>query len=383
LTNKISFIDRVSVTRIIASPSNSIITIRRSSVFSGWEDKEWHADAFLCDASVEEKEAWLENMLTHHGNAADVPAFLVVLNELASPFQGAGAPRRAEHWMNRLKNHPRLQPTAECYQAAIQSWANSNKENILVVVNRAERWLNELIAESEKSPDEIQPTIECFNAFLDACTRGRPGKNKRNQSIVENNAIKAEAILRRLHSHYHHFGEEASSIPNTETFNYVIRGWTRCKHDEVIAKKVIALLRIMEIYQRNNPTDSRVLPNTKSYSMAMDALISVAKMKARRCLQDGDSFTDDTSLNGVEELGEARAILTYMHDLHDAGVESVIPHRIPYNILITGWSSLAAFGHRDAPFKAEEIVRQMLSHKDKGFADAAPDRISFEKVSPT
>jgi hypothetical protein len=375
-----SCLERRQVAAILKPlPPITGLSLRNASVFSGWQDKEWHQIGFLKNATVKEKEAWLESMLGSHGRDVDVEAFLVVLRALASSdLEDAGAPRRAEYWMSRLQNHGSLQPTAECYQAAIQAWANSNKDNIIVVVNRSERWLNDLIAESESG--RIQPTIECYNAFLDACTRGRPGKNKRDQSIVENNAIKAEAVLRRLNSNYHHFGEEATVIPNTDTFNFVIRGWTRCKHDQIIAKKVLELLRLMEVYQRDNPTDSRVLPNTKSYSMAMDGLVSVAKMKARRSLQKVGSFSDNPSLNGINELDEAQAVLTYMHDLHDAGVVGVVPHRIPYNILITGWAAVAGFGHENAPFKAEEIIRTMLSHKDKGFEEAAPDRISFEKV---
>lgn len=368
-------------TSISSSPVS--LVRRSSSVFSSWDDKEWHQEDFMHDSSLKQKEAWLENMLRSHGNVCDVKAFLVVLRALASPdVQDAGAPRRAERWMNRLQNQQNLQPTAECYQAAIQAWANSRNENILVVVNRSERWLNDLIAATDASPESIQPTIGCFNAFLDACTRGRPGKNKKNQSIVEKNAIKAEAILRQLHSHYHHFGQETKVIPNTDTFNFVIRGWTRCKHNEIMAQKVLALLRLMEAYQRENPMDhSNVLPkpNTKSYAMTMDALVSVAKLKARRCHKEKRSMKDPAK-NGVQDLEEAQAILAYMHDLYDAGVKDVVPHRIPYNILITGWASLAAFGHQDAPFKAEEIMRTMLAQKDKGFIEAAPDRISFEKI---
>ncbi|KAL3939944.1 MAG: hypothetical protein SGBAC_005430 [Bacillariaceae sp.] len=365
----------------IPIPSTNNPVRWHASVFSGrWDDKEWHQKDFLKDATVKEKESWLQTMLESHYKELDVRAFLIVLQALATPhIDDAGAPRRAEHWMARLKGHSSISATPECYQAAIQAWANSKNENILVVVNRSERWLNELIAEGEAAPERIRPTIECYNAFLDALTRGRSGSNKRNQTIVQSNASKAEGILRRLHSEFHHFGDTAPVAPNTETFNFVIRGWTRCKHDNRISKKVLALLRLMEAYQRENPTSSRVLPDSRSYSMAIDALGSVAKMKARRCYET-EGFIDDPSVNGISELEEAQSILTYMHDLQDAGVKGVVPHAIPYNILITGWASIAGFGHEDAPFKAEEILRTMLSHKDNGFADRAPDRISFEKV---
>jgi hypothetical protein len=382
IANKHSFSSKPFETTTRKVPTISI-AYRNASVFSGWGNKEWHHSDFLPDATVREKEAWLESMLAQSNSnyiAVDVEAYLVVLNALASPeTPDAGAPRRAERWMNRLRDHSVLHPTAECYQAVIQTWANSNKEQVLVIINRAERWINDLVAESESHPHRIQPTIECYNAFLDACTRGRSGNNKRNHTIVTRNAQKAEAILRRLHSNYHHMGGEADVIPNTDTFNFVIRGWTRCKQDDLISMRVLSLLRLMESYQRSNPLNPEVRPDSKSYTMAMDALVSVAKIKARRCIQEG-GFNQDPSLNGIDELNEAQAVLTYMHNLHEAGVEGVVPHKVPYNVLITGWASLAGFKHHEATFKAEEILRTMLSHKDNGFTDATPDRISFEKV---
>jgi len=112
---------------------------------------------------------------------------------------------------------------------------------------------------------------------------------------------------------------------------------------------------------------------------------------------------EDTSWNGIDEMNVAAAILEYMHDLHDAGVEGVVPHRVPYNILMTGWAALASFNkhrwyhtptptttttttttinndHHGKEFKAEEILRTMMSHRDDGFMDASPDVISYERV---
>lgn len=355
--------------------------IRLFSVFSRWTDKEWHHSNFLPDASVRDKEAWLDAMLRSNKKVVDVEAYLVVLNALADPAEttDAGLPRRAERWMNCLIDHLGT-PTSECYQAVIQSWANSSKEQILVIVNRAERWLNDLVAESEKYPDRIQPTIECYNAFLDACTRGRSAKNKKGRMIMTRNVQTADSILRRLHSHHHHMGGDTHLSPNTETFNFVIRGWSRLKQNDLMAERVLSLLRLMESYQRSNPRASEVRPNSKSYTMAIDALVSVAKLKASRCAKQADAFNQDPSMNGLDEIKQAEGILTYMHSLYDAGVQGVIPHTVPYNVFIGGWAGLAGFKHQEAPLKAEEVLRKMLSHKDKGFTDAAPDRISFEKV---
>eukprot|EP00536_Pseudo-nitzschia_multiseries_P009682 jgi/Psemu1/306755/fgenesh1_kg.278_\ len=233
-----------------------------------------------------------------------------------------------------------------------------------------------------------------------------------------------EAILRRLHSLYTHRSNEESSSkskalhgtrdsqtavlirPNTDTFNFAIRGWTRCKHEPFMHERVLSILRLMESYQRENPTAFIVdrdapRPNTKSYSMAMDALISEAKRKARhhnnqmlRRKKRGYQHQEESQnshLNGRDEINEATSILKYLHDLHDAGVEGVVPHRVPYNILITGWAALASFSqHRrnhgptnnnhDEEFKAEEILRTMISHRENGFIEASPDVVSYERV---
>ena len=431
-------------------------------------NKEWHFPTFMSTSTIAEKEAWLQNLLASNGDGkpvtdspqnqqgVDIQAFLVVLRALASAeaVDDAGAPRRADMWMNRLlklyrKMHPKdglhLKPTAECYQYAIQTWANSNKEQVMVVRNRSERWLNELL---EQSGDElllsitgnnpasinpnkptITPTIECFDAFLDGLTRGRHGKNKRDREILLDNAKLAESILRRLHSIYCHRFDKGDQKPGpplirptTDTFNHVIRGWTRCKHERNVHTKVLGILRLMEGYQRENPAaflldKDAPRPNTKSYSMAMDALITEAKLKARRHCnyqrqmrrrhenkrnhsedesQKWQVPPEDSSMNGVDEMNEAAAILRYMHDLRDAGVEGVMPNRVPYNILITGWAALASFGkdkrhsngntptttndNQSEEFKAEGILRTMMSHRDSGFLDAAPDVISYERV---
>ncbi|KAL3922723.1 MAG: hypothetical protein SGILL_002053 [Bacillariaceae sp.] len=102
----------------------------------------------------------------------------------------------------------------------------------------------------------------------------------------------------------------------------------------------------------------------------------------------GNQRKEDPSRNGMEEMEQAHSILQYMHELYDAGVEGVVPHRVPYNILITGWAGRASYDENSGnngnnsgpPFKAEEILRAMLSHRDNGFLEASPDVISYEKV---
>ena len=71
--------------------------------------------------ALKQKEVWLENMLRSHGNVCDVKAFLVVLRALASPdVQDAGAPRRAERWMNRLQNQQLSKDVPEIVRDTIE-----------------------------------------------------------------------------------------------------------------------------------------------------------------------------------------------------------------------------------------------------------------------
>lgn len=349
-------------------------------VFVGWSDLEWHNDTFLSNANPQQKEQWLEALLRTESKKVDIEAFMVVLKAWSTSDDPI-APRRAEQWMKRLKDHPHVQPTREAYEAVIRSWANCNKELPIVVANRAERWLNELIEMNRENPDleSLRPTISVYNAYLDACTRGRPGRNKRSVHIVERNAAKADALVRRLHSEYHHNRNTARVVPNTETFNFVMRGWTRCLKDEIVVKKVKGLLRLMESHQRNNPLDSPIRPDTKSYTLMMDALVRLAKMKARQRAGDNE-FTTNPSINGLHEMNEAKEILNYMHDLAEAGVEGVVPNTVSYNLLISGWAGLAEARHHNAPLHAEEILRAMFTHQDNGLTEAAPSRVSYEKV---
>lgn len=277
-------------------------------------------------------------------------------------------------------HHP---STVTAYETIIRTWANADKEGPEVIVNRAERWLNEILRLGETHPDNesLRPNIGLFNAYLDACTRGRLGKNKRDQTIVYNHTKKADALLRKLHSAAHHSVDKTTTIiPNTESFNYVLRGWTRCRYDQTIMQRIMSLLRMMEAYQRDDPVGAILRPDTKSYCLVMDGLVRGARVKAQACIETDGRWNADSSLNGLDEIRQVEAILKYMHDLHDGGVEGILPHRVPYNILLTGWSSLAQWNHHDAPFQAEEVLRKMLTHRQSGFKEASPDRISYEKV---
>ena len=207
----------------------------------------------MTEESPESREEWLEELLasehTKGGVTVDAEAYLVAIEGWAQSRHKAAA-RRAEDLLIRLERHfeesggdPSLRPRVEHYNAVIGAWANSQED---VSIVRAERWLNKL-----RGGDIIflRPNTESYNRFLDACSKGH---GKRND-LLKNNAIKAEQVLREMMTlqEQGYSGDDADTIaPNTESFNYVIRAWTRCRQDISMAEKVMEVLRAMELYQR-------------------------------------------------------------------------------------------------------------------------------------
>ena len=154
----------------------------------------WHDPDFLCDAQPPEKEEWLAALL-QSSRHIDIHAFVLVLKSL-STFKHGSAPKRAEHWMSRLRaslpvasDDPKVSLFAPikgtdidtetdvagftkgylmCHLCTIQAWANAEAEDPIISVNRAEAWLNKAKATKIKIPmKDVEPVLtECHNAFL-------------------------------------------------------------------------------------------------------------------------------------------------------------------------------------------------------------------------
>lgn len=348
---------------------------------------EWHHPAFMQDATTEEKEAWLEAAI-ENDSRIDAAAYLVVLKDLAEKSNQSGSPQKAEGWMHRLElkasaypSSPHLQPTVECYNCVIKSWASS-LEDASISLLRAERWLNKLrkepLAESDK-PIVVANT-ESYNAFLDICSKGRAGR--RNAAINREHAQKAQETLNFMIEQQEILGPASPIVPNTESFNYVIRGWTRCRNEPSVASHVMDLLKQMTVYQRQDPHNSPVLPNTHSYTMVMDAFANAAGLKANYCEKHGSSEEKlDPSKNGTEEIEMVQDLLKYMHKLHETGgLDYVVPNTVTYNVLISGWARLSGPMHPKAPLRAEQVLRKMIALREELHPEVAPDTLSYTKI---
>ena len=142
-----------------------------------------------------------------------------------------------------------LQPTTECYNAVIEAWSNDDDK---VSVVRSRRWLSKLeegIHEHCPFPPNhplrytLEPNARSYDLYLHSCSRGIGKQNK----VLRQRAEEAEELLKFRTSDK----APVSIRPTTESYNYVIRAWTRCRREMCVAEKVMALVREMESIQRD------------------------------------------------------------------------------------------------------------------------------------
>ena len=284
-----------------------------------FERRPWHDPNFMKDEAPERVEAWLLSLLKsvsnniHHREYSpsnppvsvdddfnlDATIYLRVLKAYANAESNyPGAPQKAEFWLNNAIRHYEvakqfessnlseskynaavaivngLQPDVEFYNAAIECWANS-KEEISVVRSRT------LLSKLEDNSTSIQPNARSYDLYLHSVSRGI-GKNAK---LHLERAQEAEKIL-----HYRLSSDAPTCIrPSTESFNYVLRAYTRCRDERSVAGKVMTLVREMEKIQKesvlahlNSQDDTddwkaNVNPSTKTYTMAMGELFLAMK----------------------------------------------------------------------------------------------------------
>lgn len=291
-----------------------------------------------------------------------------------------------------------LQPTVDCYNAVIDAWSNDSDK---VSVVRARRWLSKLESGIEcpfplNHPlySNLKPDARSYDLYLHSCSRGIGRQHRQHKERAE----EAEELLRFRISN----DAPLSIRPTTESYNYCLRAWTRCRKEISVADKVMRLVREMEAIQRDYMQSQKdytvseasswkehISPNTKTYTMAIDAWVVVAGIKAkkksyeqlitnkRRHTDDGENqFIDD----GTEEMENAAAILKYIHTLESAGRADVNASVIGYNTILSGYARLSSSTRPEIPLKSEAILREMMESCMNGKKHTSPDVVSFNAV---
>ena len=298
-----------------------------------------------------------------------------------------------------------LQPTVECYNSVIEIWGNDKD---LISVVRSRRWLSKLEEEATKSEHNhsnihspLGPNARSYDHYLHSCSRGL-GKSAK---LLKERAEEAEEIL-----HYRLSPDAPLTVrPTTESFNYVLRAYTRCRKDMSVAAKVMSLLLLMESIQKeyilaeqqgldvngeNWSWKCNVAPDTKTYTMALDAWVVKAGLTADKWRtkqlgvmnthrQKGSKYTPSSAADvddGTKEMEKAETILKYIQDLDSVGHSDVRASVIGYNTLLSGYARISNELRTDIPFKSEKILHQMIALAEDGNTHVAPDVLSFNAV---
>lgn len=320
---------------------------------------------------LEEQETELSTLLEESPDTVTTEDFLIVLRALADSALPDAA-LRAERWMRRLEQTDHCKVTSECYQRVIEAWAEAFNEDPARIVVRAEGWLRKY---RESAVHSVRPDTACFNAFLDVCTRGRSlkGSHDGNRRVREH-AEMAEKMLRYMVAQRNKGGPKSRIVPNTESFNLVIRGWTRCRKDMDLADRAMAVYQLMERYRT---IDAGVAPDPRTFGLIMDSIAVRAKLKVKHCRRDHER--DDPLKNGMEEINSLRSLLEIIHEKHASGQSEVAPSTYTYNVLLACWSNVASL-HENATDEAESIMRHMTSLQEDGHGNVGPDAVSYMSV---
>lgn len=363
------FVRQIQCSMKSSSPLNAIFppafhkVAVRNFAFNFGDAIHWQNEICMDDETIENKEARLNRFIKNQSHKLNVDAFGDILKALALCRQPS-APHRAEDYLFKLKGLGMV-PTTDLYTYIIESWAHSHETTAIV---RAERWFNTM-----KQNDQL--TTRACNAFMNVCSKGLA----RKEAHLIEHAQKAEDIL---HFMLNIAKKEGSTIlPNTETFNYALRAWTRCRKSQHIVEKTMKILQEMELLSKNHDA---IQPNIISYGLAMDALSSTAAQKAGQLNKQNVRNTNfnplDSTMNGLDELSKMEELLEYIHKLHDNGVPNVAPNTVVYNMLLSAWARVSINPNLDAPYQAEEVLRRMISLRNNKYANVAPDHHSYTRV---
>ena len=77
--------------------------------------------------------------------------------------------------------------------------------------------------------------------------------------------------------------------------------------------------------------------------------------------------------DGYDGVGNAEAILQYMHELQNTGVHAALPDTVSYNTVIGAYTRVTKKVNKDAHIKAKKFLRDMINLRNNGNQLVAPD----------
>ena len=245
------------------------------------------------------------------------------LESLSTATEVPDAARRAEDWLKALEGTPHI--TADAYVPVVQAWANSTAEDFRIAKVRAERWIYK---HWESDREHLRPNTASLNALLDVYSRGRA---QRQRDLIEAAELATNLLQHMMNQRYEH-GEFCRISPNIDTFNFVIRAWTRCRENPELSNRAKGVFQLLEKYGREE--DPSVQPNEKTYNMILDSMAVSARLKSRR-------KGTETGLDEIRNIEERlRTMPTQFRSTNSR------------NMLLAAWANIAL---PKSPFECERL----------------------------
>jgi len=256
---------------------------------------------------------------------------------------------------------------------------------------------HDMNSEDESSRDDkfITSSIKCYATILDGwCKSKSPGSEAKAEEILQritsigggavdvryyNNVMnrittsgkhnagqEAERILNQLIDLYKKDPTEASSAPNRNSFNTVIKAYAN-SGDKESSTNVQRILNMMEHPKSLGLSDSiakQIIPDKISYTSILNAW--------------AHNGSND------EDVGErAEELLQQMYDMYNNKSNSgdrrkdVKPDTVTYNAVLKVWGKC---GHRDSGERSIALLDDMIQRYKDGDSNVMPDDVTFNSV---
>ena len=157
--------------------------------------------------------------------------------------------------------------------------------------------------------------------------------------------------------------------PNTDSYKSV------SKVEAQFTEGVTGALKFMGLYQQY--PEVSLQSNILSYSIAIDAWYVAAGIKSKEYFRMKNQAYQPTDFSdGYDKVGNAEAIVQYMHEFQNSGVHDEAPDTFTYNTYIGAYGRVTSKVNKDTPIKAKKVLRYMIHLCNNRNLLIAPDHRS-------
>jgi len=332
-------------------------------------------------------------------------------DELRSERVDETGARRAESLLLRMKESGEISPDVVSYNIVMNAWSNSG--NYIAAARRARDILEELKARHRAGDEKSEPDVITYNTAIKLIARSRvQGCFDEAKALMEEmqevghkinavtcntvlaalvksgepDAVKiAESMINDMESMYKEGNKNVR--PGEVTFNILLHAYAKSKDPDDSIKAEKLLDRMVETLGQDGRQGSG--PSVKSFATLLDLYARTGQSEAAELLFDKmarsgkvqfNTISYNTVLNALSKSNDkdapyrAEALLKRMQQEYEAGNEDVKPNTISFSSLLNIW---AKSDWDFAAERAEAILTRMEDLAAHGSSHVAPTVVSY------